>query len=124
MSFDLKKDPWFIRVNSPEESAAVQKWLFEQGAAWFGGSKTVGHTSFSFLTNTCTSGKVDECLMGGVETRHIHASCKEIKVNFKSTLSVDRVEYTDLREKVEIGGKMYYKDDVENALSLLKPVEY
>ena len=31
MTFDLKKDPWYIRVNSFEESIAVQKWLFEQG---------------------------------------------------------------------------------------------
>lgn len=33
MSIDLKKDRWFIRVNSVEESIATQEWLLEQGLA-------------------------------------------------------------------------------------------
>ena len=121
MSFDLKKDPWYIRVNSPEESAAVQEWLFEQGMAWFSGSKTVEHTSSPLLTNTRKSGEVGKYLMHARQGSDIYAGCKEIKVNF--TLSVGSVEYPDLREKVEIAGKMYYKEDVEKALSLLKSVE-
>lgn len=34
MSIDLKKDRWFIRVNSVEESIATQEWLLEQGLGW------------------------------------------------------------------------------------------
>lgn len=121
MSFDLKKDPWFIRVNSPEESAAVQVWLFEQGMEWRFGSKTVLHTASPFLTTTRKSGEVGNYLMHTCAGGEIYSGCKEIKVNF--TLSVDSVEYPELREKVEIGGKQYYKEDVEKALQLLKPVE-
>lgn len=32
--FDLKTEKWFIRVNSEQESIAVQEWAFQQGIGW------------------------------------------------------------------------------------------
>lgn len=125
MSFDLKEDPWFIRVNSPEESAAVQEWLFEQGVCWEGLGPVVSYTHCSYLTNSGLDGEIGCWLLFGAHPSFVGGvgdKRKEIKVNFKPALSVDSVEYPDLREKVEIGGEMYYKDDVEKALQLLQPV--
>lgn len=126
MSFDLKEDPWFIRVNSPEESAAVQKWLFEQGICWKAVGPVVSNTGAKYLTNSCPAGVTGDWLLWGEYPLPLAGSVedkrKEIKVDFKTTLSVSNVEYPDLREKIEIGGKMYYKDDVEKALQLLQPV--
>lgn len=126
MTFDLEKDPWYIRVNSPEESAAVQEWLFEQGICWKDIGPVVYNPDAKYLTNSYPSGVTEGWLFYGAYPPSLVGSVedkrKEIKVDFKTTLSVSNVEYPALREKIEIGGEMYYKDDVEKALQLLQPV--
>lgn len=124
MTFDLKKDPWYIRVNSPEESAAVQEWLFEQGVTWWGDCAIVQYTFSYYLTNSYSTGVVEPYLMYGTgEIDEFSDKRKELKVIFKKVLQVEDVTFPEIREKIEIGGKLYYKEDVEKALQLLKPVE-
>ena len=119
MTFDLKKDPWYIRVNSFEESAAVQEWLFEQGVVWMGTEPSTVIGVVGYITNVFSE---DEILSGKM---CYHSSFTgqpdgyELIVRYK----VEEVIFPDIREKIEIGGKQYYKEDVEKALQLLKPVE-
>jgi hypothetical protein len=123
MSFDLKKDPWYIRVNSPEESAAVQEWLFEQGITWWRNYTVVKHTFSRYLTNSYSSGDVEPHLMFGTnEIDKFSDQRKELKVIFEKVLRVEKVITPEIREKIEVGGKQYYKEDVEKALQLLKPI--
>jgi hypothetical protein len=124
MSFDLKKDPWYIRVNSPEESAAVQEWLFEQGITWWRNYSVVQYTFSRYLTNSYSSGVVEPYLMyGTVEIDKFLDQRKELKVIFEKVLQVEKViTPPQIREKLEVVGKQYYKEDVEKALQLLKPI--
>ena len=124
MTFDLKKDPWYIRVNSPEESAAVQEWLFEQGITWWRNYSVVQYTFSRYLTNSYSTGVVEPHLMfGTAEIDKFLDQRKELKVIFEKVLQVEKVITPEILEKIEIGGKQYYKEDVEKALQLLKPVE-
>ena len=94
MSIDLKKDRWFIRVNSVEESIATQEWLFEQGFGWVG--KQIIRTDFSswefpqaigFGHSPC--GGLGQASVGWWKTRE-H---EEIDLTFKQKLSVADVIY-------------------------------
>jgi len=93
MSIDLKKDRWFIRVNSVEESIATQEWLLEQGLAWMG-SQTL-RTDFqhwSGFPKAIGSGhtycrSLGQASVGWWENR----DHQEIKLIFKQKLSVSDV---------------------------------
>lgn len=95
MSIDLKKDRWFIRVNSVEESIAAQEWLFEQELDWVG-SQTL-RTDFKKWEgfpkaigsghSSCRS--LGQASVGWWENR----DHQEIKLTFKQKLSVSDVIY-------------------------------
>lgn len=95
MSIDLKKDRWFIRVNSIEESIATQEWLLEQGLDWVG-SQTL-RTDFKNWEgfpkaigsghSSCRS--LGQANVGWWENR----DHQEIKLTFKQKLSVSDVIY-------------------------------
>lgn len=117
MTFDLKKDPWYIRVNSFEESIAVQNWLFEQGVVWPHAPSGVAFGVVGYITNVFTedeiiSGKT-EILSGNMRYQSLSAGQPdgyELFVRYK----VEDVIFPEIREKIEIGGKQYYKEDVED----------
>ena len=119
MTFDLKKDPWYIRVNSFEESAAVQEWLFEQGVVWMGTEPSTAIGVVGYITNVFSE---DEILSGKMCYQSLSTGQPdgyELFVRYK----VGDVIFPEiLREKIEVGGKQYYKEDVEKALQLLQPV--
>lgn len=95
MSIDLKKDRWFIRVNSVEESIAAQEWLFKQGLGW-NGRKTL-RTDFQHwegFQKAIGSGhaycrSLGQARVGWWENR----DHQEIKIIFKQKLSVADVIY-------------------------------
>ena len=98
MSIDLKKDRWFIRVNSVEESIAVQEWLFEQGITWCTGSSEVD--TLDGLIKTLTSCYGDSYKLNmygfmwdGGEYKTDNTPMLEIKLKFKQKLSVSDVIY-------------------------------
>lgn len=49
--FDLKTQPWHIKVKSPEENYAAQKWLFSQGLTWCNGDVDVDCLHSKILSN-------------------------------------------------------------------------
>lgn len=123
--FDLKTQPWWIRVDKEEESKAAQEWLFEQGITWADGSSTVyNYPSLSFVSNLWDDGCINEgkfMWFHGEETPH--KSAQEIKLSFETTTKVANVIYPEAEELVELNGKKYKKSDLEAALSKLNPVE-
>ena len=99
MSIDLKKDRWFIRINSVEESIAAQQWLFEQGITWSDGS---GHPlkekEVRVLTNYWDNSSQEINLAGFMFSEELYCdkhwnSKYEIKLIFKQKLSVSDVIY-------------------------------
>lgn len=122
--FDLKTQPWWIRVNNEEESKAAQLWLFEQGMTWRVGDTNIriGHI-YRYLMNISSVGVIDK-------DGFMHSSrmCDgmlpeyEIKLSFKTTTKVVDAIYPEADELVELNGKKYKKSDLEAALSKLTPV--
>ena len=111
MNFDLKKDPWYIRVNSHEESIAVQKWLFEQGVVWSGMEPYTAFGIVGYITNVFSE---DDILSGNMCYQSLSTGQPdgyELFVRYK----VEDVIFPEIREKIEIGGKQYYKEDVDKA---------
>lgn len=93
-AFDMKKDPWFIRVHSAEEAELVRKWLDENCEVKFGSSPLnidlVNKYSFVGFTNTYNHlSEPNKYLMfGNLEVPGVRS---EIKITFKKV--VDRVDY-------------------------------
>ena len=116
--FDMKTQPWFIRINSQEEFGAVNEWLLDNHGAsleceW-------NEDCMVGLTNTTVSGYVDD--------EHIMWSCldtignvgEEIKFSFKTV--VDSVEFPEAvsEEKKEIERLTKIIEDAQKSLNKLK----
>lgn len=123
--FDLKTQPWFIRVSSEEESKAAQVWLFEQKLTWADGMCLVHHyPSLSFISNLWRAGIINQGkFMWFKEDEDPHKSAKEIKLSFETITKVTNVIFPETKKLVELNGKKYKKSDLEAALSKLNPVE-
>lgn len=99
MSINLKKDRWFIRVNSVEESIATQEWLFEQGITWCDGlDQPVKKNEVRVLTNYWQDSSQEINLAGFMFSQALYDngyrnSESEIKLKFKQKLSVSDVIY-------------------------------
>ncbi len=96
MKIDLKKDRWFIRVNSVEESIATQEWLLEQGITWWAGLDcSVGHDLAKVLTNYWADNLINRrgFMFSSKLARFIAEPQCEIKLIFKPKLSVSDVIY-------------------------------
>ena len=62
--FNIKTDPWFIRVNSEEEFEVIQDWLEENYGAWLSSSY---YSRMAYLTNSYEDGEVQNSfVMHGV----------------------------------------------------------
>jgi len=77
--FNIKTDPWFIRVNSEEESKVIQDWLFEQGIMWKHSSTQHKYTEYTFILNVFSEGSIPKRLLRTNEACEIHPTAKEIK---------------------------------------------
>ena len=90
-TFNLKTQPWFIRVNNEEEFEAVNKWVkenaeYELFTPYFDGMVAI--------SNTDDEGDVWVRLMyvkDGSRIVRSNITCHEIKVNFKTV--IDSVEF-------------------------------
>lgn len=98
MKFDMKKEPWYIRINSKAESKAVQEWLFSKGLGWTTRNApdlTVKYENYKFICNIFTDGIVISSLLKTNSQGEIHESAKEIKPTFKAV--VDSVTFPEVK---------------------------
>jgi len=98
--FNIKTDPWFIRVNSEQESKVVQDWLFEQGIMWKHSSTQHKYTEYTFILNVLCEGHISKRLLRTNEACEIHPTAKEIKLTFKTT--IDSVQYPEMETEQQI----------------------
>ena len=109
MKFDVAAIAKQLNVEHEEASRIIQEALFEQGCQWgYGG---VAHTKEDWLfvrygTKITWSDEEDSDLKS---------------YTVKPTYAI--VEAEEQQEIVELNGKKYNKQELEKALSLLKPIE-
>jgi len=115
--FNIKTDPWFIRVNSEEESKVIQDWLFEQGIMWKHSSTQHKYTEYTFILNVFSEGSIPKRLLRTNEACEIHPTAKEIKLTFKTT--IDSVEYPVVETEQQIKMKQL-QETIDKAARELK----
>lgn len=99
MKIDLKRDRWFIRINSVEESIAAEEWLFEQGITRCNGvDRPVEKNEVKVLTNYWLNSSQEINPAGFMFSQAPYYngyrdSEYEIKLTFKQKLSVSDVIY-------------------------------
>lgn len=113
MKFDVAAIAKQLNVEHEEASRIIQEALFEQGYVRF---DRVGYAAelplkfvFSYDDGGITCGEYD-----GNRTTHV-------TYRIKPTYTI--VEAEEQKEVVELNGKRYNKQELEKALSLLKPIE-
>ena len=96
--FNIKSDPWFIRVNSEQEFEVIQGWLQEN----YGCSLITSYnTAFEYLTNTSCTGQIEEAFVMYGRGNPLEAtSRKEIKLTFKTT--IDSVQYPEMETEQQV----------------------
>nr|DAH57282.1 MAG TPA: hypothetical protein [Caudoviricetes sp.] len=101
--FDLKTNPWLIRVHSEEEYNNVNEWLFEN----FGKKLIVNYDmatggTVRGITNIDAYGKIQNYLMwlNDEHFKTCHKDVKEIEISFKTV--VDVVEYPVVKTESEL----------------------
>lgn len=98
--FDMKTQPWFIKINSQEEFDLVQEWLIENYGKglqcdWEGYPKKSG------VTNTTTERVVsNKHVMWMGEGAKADKYASEIKFNFRKV--IDNVEFPDVKSEQEL----------------------
>ena len=95
--FNIKTNPWFIRVNSKEEFEAAKKWLDEN----FGNYLDTGYETYIVgLSNTDDSGTIQPRVVW-MDKNSLKATERyEIKLNFKAV--VDSVEYPVIKSERDL----------------------
>jgi len=113
--FNIKTDPWFIRVNSEQEFDAVQDWLEEN----YGERMRANYgTYMKWLTNTQCDGYVSSKLvMHGTGDPLKTTPRKEIKLTFKTT--IDSVQYPAVETEQQIKMKQL-QETIDKAARELK----
>jgi hypothetical protein len=120
--FDMKTQPWFIRVSNEQEYDAVKDWLvnekgleFAYGLNWYDPLVALGNHVY-------LNGDIDPQIHH-LEKHHSTKGYHEIKLTFKTV--IDAVEWPVVEsepETVELKGKKYIKSELEKALKMIKPV--
>lgn len=98
-NFDMKSQPWFIRVTNEQEYNAARKWLFEN----FGHYLDTGYASYMVgLSNTDDCGEICSYVMWMAEHALKTTEHYEIELSYKTV--VDSVQYpqveTEQQKKV------------------------
>ena len=113
--FNIKTDPWFIRVNSEQEFEAIQDWLQENYGTCLSSKYS---SAFEYLTNTLSGGQVEKAfVMHGRGNPLETTSRKEIKLTFKTT--IDSVEYPVVETEQQIKMKQL-QETIDKAARELK----
>lgn len=114
--FNIKTDPWFIRVNSKQEFDAIQDWLEEN----YGEKLRANYgTHMKWLTNTQCDGHINSKLlvMYGSGEPLATTPRKEIKLTFKTT--IDSVDYPIVETEQQIKMKQL-QETIDKAARELK----
>jgi len=113
--FNIKTDPWFIRVNSEQEFDVIQNWL--EGN--YGCSLISKYNpAFEYLTNTSWDGQIEKAfVMHGRGNPLETTSQKEIKLTFKTT--IDSVQYPIVETEQQIKMKQL-QETIDKAARELK----
>lgn len=113
--FNIKTDPWFIRINSEQEFNVIQDWLEEN----YGCSLITSYNpAIEYLTNTSCTGQSEEAfVMHGRGNPLKTPSRKEIKLTFKTT--IDSVQYPEMETEQQIKMKQL-QETIDRAARELK----
>lgn len=116
--FDLKTQPWFVRVNNEQEFNLLQEWLKEN----FGTHYNCGwHPQMMGLTNTTVDGKIyNSYVMWFSDDKSLNQNSNEIKLHFKTAL--DSVEWP-IVESEEDKKIRELKETIEAAAKQIKELE-
>ena len=105
----------WIGENNDHYSRLVQEQLFRYGLTWNTGHREVRHTNMSVLLVGLGSNKIN---CNGISRATFETlPHKDLKLVDTSFYSLEAV-----REKICIGGKDYYIDELEVALENINPV--
>lgn len=103
--FDMKNQPWFIRVNNEEEFGVVADFLEAKGFSFY---KKEYKSYVKAISNADLAGKIDNNkvsrLIESEVTKAIELGCFEIKFKFKTSITIDSIEYPEVKsaQQVEI----------------------
>lgn len=113
MKFDVAAIAKQLNVEHEEASRIIQEALFEQGYVWNNGTNTVIDTDYKQI----------QAWNDGNFTRSNadYENSDFVFYTIKPTYTI--VEAEEQQEIVELNGKKYNKQELEKALSLLKPIE-
>ena len=114
--FNIKSDPWFIRVNSEQEFEVIQDWLEDN----YGEKLRANYgTHMKWLTNTQCDGHINSKLlvMHGRGHPLETTSRKEIKLTFKTT--IDSVQYPEMETEQQVKMKQL-QETIDKAARELK----
>lgn len=102
--FDMKRNPWFIRVNNKEEFDLVADFLEAKGFSFYekqyiASTKAIGNTDLA--CNIERDSRVSRLMTSEIENV-IHHGAKEIKINFKKSISIDNIDYPDVKSAQDV----------------------
>ena len=103
---------------NPIYSKKVQEYLFTQGFRWNGVCNDKG---VNFIYKSTIVANNRGILFYGIYTKSAFDSLTYTEMKLIETVSYS-LEEVKQREKICIGGKEYYKDELEVALKNIKPI--
>src|SRR5690606_16449290 len=109
MSTDMK-----IRIKDEEHSKLVQETAFKEGYRWNGGLQEIKNTNVPFLYLYA-----DYKVIQHGRNEYVFENYSAVEVTLESRYHFKEVE----KEVVELNGKRYLKEELEKALSLIKPLD-
>lgn len=119
--FNMHKSKWFIRFSNEAEFYLVRDFVKARGIEFkYGEEFDRDHRYVAVAMDHYGSGEVVRMQEEDLLTDDF----KEIKLNFK--VEIDSIEWPGVKsqpETVELNGKKYNKEELEKALSFLKPIE-
>lgn len=96
--FDMKTNPWFIRVNNKEEYDAASEWLNENFGNYYADTGYIGY--IVGLSNTDDRGEIHPRVMWMGEDSLGATERYEVKLNFKTV--IDSVEYPVVKSERDL----------------------
>jgi len=116
--FNIKTDPWFIRVNSKQEFEVIQDWLQENYGTCLSSNY---YSSMVYLTNSYADGGVrEDFVMHGSSDPLEKQALKEIKLTFKTT--IDSVTFPEVETEQQIKMKQL-QETIDKAAKQIKELK-
>lgn len=96
-AFNLKTNPWFIRVNGQLEFKLIQEWLKSVN---FNDVSCNYHSGIKLLTNIDAAGNIERYAMWGDNVKTKSKQAQEIKVTFK--VVIDSVTFPEIKSERDL----------------------